>query len=125
MRLSRHWTIVILGFFALSLSFSARSVVQIALPYWEEEFGWTRSLSSMGGAAALVTSALLAVVAGSLLSRFGARRILAGGLIALAAGLGLTAASNGAPVQFLIAYGGIAAIGFGCVSNSVISTVVA
>jgi MFS family permease len=93
MRLSRSWTIVILGFFALSLSFSARSVVQIALPYWEEEFGWTRSLSSMGGAAALVTSALIAVVAGTMLSRIGARRFLAGGLVALAAGLGLTAAS--------------------------------
>ena len=50
---SGSWTIVVLGFFALSLSFSARSVVQIALPYWEEEFGWTRSLSSMGGATAL------------------------------------------------------------------------
>jgi hypothetical protein len=28
-------------------------MVQIALLYWEEEFGWTRSLSSMGGATPL------------------------------------------------------------------------
>lgn len=64
MRPSRSWTVVILGFFALSLSFSARSALQVALPFWEAEFGWTRSLGSLGGASALITSALMAILAG-------------------------------------------------------------
>jgi MFS family permease len=125
MRLSRSWTVVILGFFALSLSFSARSALQVALPFWEAEFGWTRSLGSLGGASALITSALMAILAGTMLSRIGARAVLAGGLAGLAAGLALTAAIDGRSWQFLLVYGGIAAIGFGLVSQSVISTVVA
>ncbi|MDF2765247.1 MAG: transporter [Rhodospirillales bacterium] len=125
MRLSRSWTVVILGFFALSLSFSARSALQVALPFWEAEFGWTRSLGSLGGATALITSALMAILAGTMLSRIGARGVLAGGLVGLAAGLALTAAIDGRSWQFLLVYGGIAAVGFGLVSQSVISTVVA
>jgi MFS family permease len=125
MRLSRSWTVVILGFFALSVSFSARSALQVALPFWEAEFGWTRSLGSLGGATALITSALMAILAGTMLSRIGARGVLAGGLVGLAAGLALTAAIDGRSWQFLLVYGGVAAIGFGLVSQSVISTVVA
>jgi MFS family permease len=125
MRLPRRWILVLLGFFALSLSFSARSALQVALPFWEEEFGWTRSLGSLGGASALITSALLAILAGALLGRVGPRGVLAGGLLGLAVGLALTSAIDGSSWQFLLAYGGIAAIGFGLVSQSVISTVVA
>jgi MFS family permease len=125
MRLSRSWTVVLLGFFALSLSFSARSALQVAMPYWEAEFGWTRSLGSLGGASALVTSALLAILAGTLLTRIGARGVLTAGLIGLSAGLALTTAIDGSSWQFLLVYGGIAAIGFGLVSQSVISTMVA
>ncbi len=125
MRLTRSWLIVIIGFFALSLSYSARSALQVALPFGEEEFGWTRSLGALGGASALVTSALLAILAGTLLGRIGPRGILAGGFLGLAAGLGLTAGIDGRPWQFLLVYGGIAAIGFGLVSQSVIATVVA
>jgi MFS family permease len=125
MRLPRPWIIVVLGFFALSLSFSARSALQVALPFWEAEFGWTRSLGSLGGASALITSALLAILAGASLGRVGPRAVLAGGLLGLAVGLALTAAIDGSSWQFLLAYGGIAAIGFGLVSQSVISTAIA
>ena len=125
MRLPRAWIIVVLGFFVLSLSFSARSTLQVALPYWEEEFGWSRSLGSLGGATALVTSALFAILAGSLLARLGPRLVLSIGLVGLAVGLTLTAWVDGRPWHFLLAYGGIAATGYGLVSQSVISTVVA
>src|SRR5262245_56529519 len=118
MRLSRSWTIVVLAFFSLSFSYSARSALQVAMPFWESEFGWTRSLVSLGGAAQLITSGLLAILAGSLLSRVGARRVLAAGLLALALGLAATAAINGAAWQFLAAYGGLAAIGYGLVSQA-------
>ena len=125
MRPSRSWNIVILAFFALSLSYTARSALQIAMPFWQSEFGWSRSLVSLGGAAALVTSGLLAVVGGTLLSRIGARRVLAGGLVALALGLAATAAIGGVAWQFLLVYGGLVAVGYGLVSQSVVSTMIA
>jgi MFS family permease len=125
MRLSRSWNIVILAFFALSLSYTGRSALQIAMPFWQAEFGWSRSLVSLGGAAALITSGLLAVVGGTLLSRMGARRLLAAGLVALALGLASTAAIGGVAWQFLAVYGGLVAVGYGLVSQSVVSTMIA
>jgi MFS family permease len=125
MRLSRSWNIVILAFFALSLSYTGRSALQIAMPFWQSEFGWSRSLVSLGGAAALITSGLLAVVGGTLLSRMGARRLLAAGLVALALGLASTAAIGGVAWQFLAIYGGLVAVGYGLVSQSVVSTMIA
>jgi len=125
MRLSRSWNIVILAFFALSLSYTGRSALQIAMPFWQSEFGWSRSLVSLGGAAALITSGLLAVVGGTLLSRMGARRLLAAGLVALALGLASTAAIGGVAWQFLAVYGGLVAVGYGLVSQSVDSTMIA
>ena len=125
MRLSRSWNIVILAFFALSLSYTGRSALQIAMPFWQSEFGWSRSLVSLGGAAALITSGLLAVVGGTLLSRIGARRLLAAGLVALALGLASTAAIGGVAWQFLAVYGGLVAVGYGLVSQSVVSTMIA
>jgi MFS family permease len=125
MRLSRSWNIVILAFFALSLSYTGRSALQIAMPFWQSEFGWSRSLVSLGGAAALITSGLLAVVGGTLLSRIGARRLLAAGLLALALGLASTAAIGGVAWQFLAVYGGLVAVGYGLVSQSVVSTMIA
>jgi MFS family permease len=125
MRLSRSWTIVVIAFFALSLSYSARSALQVAMPFWQSEFGWSRSLVSAGGAAALITSGLLAVVGGTLLARVGARSVLAAGLVALAIGLAATAAISGVAWQFLTIYGGLVAIGYGLVSQSVVSTMIA
>ena len=125
MRLPRSWNIVIVAFFALSLSYTARSALQIAMPFSQAEFGWSRSLVSLGGAAALVTSGLLAVVGGTLLSRIGARRVLAVGLVALTLGLAATAALSGVAWQFLVVYGGLVAVGYGLVSQSVVSTMIA
>src|SRR4029079_12923271 len=120
MRLSRSWNIVILAFFALSLSYTGRSALQIAMPFWQSEFGWSRSLVSLGGAAALITSGLLAVVGGTLLRPMGARRLLAAGLLALALGLASTAAIGGVAWQFLAIYGGLVAVGYGLVSQSAV-----
>ena len=125
MRLSQSWKIVILAFFALSFSYSARSALQVAMPFWQAEFGWTRSLVSLGGATALVTSGLLAVLGGTLLTRVGARAVLSAGLVTLAVGLAATATIGSAVWQFLAVYGGIVAIGYGLVSQSVVSTIVA
>jgi MFS family permease len=119
------WIILGVGFVVLSLSFSARSALQIAMPLWEQEFGWSRSLVSTGGALALAVIAAISPLAGHLLDRVGVRAMLGLGLVALGVGTMLTSTVGGAPWQFLLVYGGITAVGFGMVSNTVISTMIA
>jgi MFS family permease len=117
------WLIVGVGFVVLSVSFSARSLLSLAMPYIEGEFGWSRSFVSNAGAAALVVMAIVAPLAGNLVDRFGPRILLAGGLAAVGIGMGLTAAM-GAAWHFVLAFSVVAGIGFGMAANHVVATIV-
>ncbi len=118
------WLVVVMCFLALAAAFSARSVLGLTMPLWEQELGWSRSFVSTGGALALVVMAVVAPVAGNLVDRFGARRTLVAGLTVTAAGMGLTATAS-APWQFLLYFSVISGIGFGIVANHVVSTIIA
>ncbi len=111
-------------FLALAASFSARSILGLTMPLWEEELGWSRSFVSTGGALALVVMAVVAPVAGNMVDRFGARRTLVAGLAVTAAGMGLTATAS-APWQFLLFFSLLSGVGFGVVANHVVSTIIA
>lgn len=117
------WLFVLVGFVTLSVSFSARAVLGLAMPEIEKELGWTRTLVSDGGAWALVVMALMAPVAGNLVDRFGARLLLSAGLAAVGIGMFVTAGMH-ETWQFYLAYSGLAAVGFGMAANHVVSTVV-
>lgn len=118
------WLIVTVCFLALSASFSARSILGLTMPYWEQELGWSRSFVSTGGALALVAMALVAPVAGNMADRFGARRLLIAGLLITGLGMGLTAVAT-SRWQFLLFFSVLAGAGFGIVAIHVVSTVVA
>ncbi|HET8727305.1 MAG TPA: MFS transporter, partial [Alphaproteobacteria bacterium] len=120
----RAWRIVIVGFVALSVAFSARASLGLVLPTWEAEFGWSRSMVSFGGAVALVVMAAVAPFAGALVDRHGPRALLGGGLALIGAGF-LTVAPMQSSVAFFIGYGGLAALGFGGVATHVVATAVA
>lgn len=117
------WLIVAVGFVVLSVSFSARSLLSLAMPYIEGEFGWSRSFVSNAGSAALVVMAIVAPLAGNLVDRFGPRILLAGGLAAVGIGMGLTAAM-GSAWHFILAFSLVAGIGFGMAANHVVATIV-
>ncbi len=126
-RLSRGelsgWLVVAMCFLVLSVSFSARSALGLAMPYLESDLGWSRSFVSTGGAVMLVVMAAVAPLAGNLVDRFGPRFLLAGGLAAIGFGMAMTA-GMAAPWHFMLAYGLFAGIGFGMAANHVVSTVV-
>ena len=47
-KLDTRWAIVAVGFVALSLAFSGRSMLSLAMAEWTAEFGWTKaSIESM------------------------------------------------------------------------------
>jgi len=61
--------VVALGFLALALAYSARAVLGLAMPIWEEQMGWSRNYVSNVAAIALLVMALVAPISGYLLDR--------------------------------------------------------
>jgi MFS family permease len=118
------WLIVGIGFLALSLAFSARSVLGLLMPIWEAELGWSRTFVSTSGALAMVVMAAVAPLAGNLVDRVGPRGLMCWGLAALGGGALLVAVAD-SPWLFLLAFSGLAGIGFGVVATHVISTTIA
>jgi len=118
------WLIVGIGFLALSLAFSARSVLGLLMPIWEAELGWSRTFVSTGGALALVMMAAVAPLAGNMVDRVGPRGLLCWGLAALGGGALMVAIAD-SPWQFLLAFSVVAAFGFGVVATHVVSTAIA
>lgn len=119
----RPWLIVGLSFVVLALAYSARAAFGLVMPVLEQELGWSRSFNSGTAAAALMMMAILAPLGGRLVDRQGARPVILIGLGALAAGCLLIAATSH-PWAFFLAFGGIAAVGFGLVATHVVSTAV-
>lgn len=123
-KITAAWVMVALGFLALALSFSARAAFGLAMPQWQAEFGWSRSVISLAGSVALVVMACLAPLVGGLVDREGPRRVLTFGLLVLAAGaIGLAALES--LLLLFLAYSLVAALGFGAVAMHVVATAVA
>lgn len=117
------WIVVGCGFLVLAVSYSARAVLGLVMPVWESELGWSRGFVSSTGALALIVMAVIAPVAGRLIDRHGARFTLLSGLAVLALGC-LLVATTSSRLVFLLAFGGVSAIGFGIVAWHVVSTAI-
>jgi MFS family permease len=119
------WIVVGVSFLALAAAQSTRAALGLAMPLWEAEFGWSRSLTSGAAAGAFIVTALVAPVAGDFVDRFGARALLLVGLIVLA--LAMTAIGLGVSEAwaFLLLYCIGGGIGFGVVAVHAVSTIVA
>ncbi len=119
----RPWLIVGLSFIALALVYSTRAAFGLVMPLLERELDWSRSFTSGTAAAALITMAVLAPLAGRLVDRQGARAVMLIGLGALAAGCFLIAATSH-PLAFMLAFAGVCGVGFGLVATHVVSATV-
>lgn len=117
------WLVVATAFLVLAVSFSARSLLGLAMPAIEGELAWSRSMISSAMAFSLVVMAIVAPVAGGLADRFGARAVLATGLLLVGAGMALTSVME-SRWQFFLAYGLLAGVGFGMAANHVVATLI-
>lgn len=112
------------GFLTLALAYSGRATLGLSMPAIEAEMGWSRSFLSSAAGCTLVVMAVLAPVVGRIVDRRGPRVPLAAGLAAIAAGSFGVAASHDR-VTFILAFSGLAAVGFGSTAVHVVSSAVA
>lgn len=119
------WVVVGVAFLALATSQSARAALGLAMPLWEAEFGWSRSLISGAAAGAFIVTAIVAPVAGNFVDRFGARALLLGGLGVLCLAMALIGVGVREAWLFVLLYCVGGGIGFGVVAVHVVSTIVA
>lgn len=119
----RPWLMVGLSFLALALAYSTRAAFGLVMPLLEDELGWSRSFTSGVAATALMMTAVLAPLGGRLVDRQGARAVTLLGMALLAAGCFFIAVTSH-PWAFLLAFGGVAAVGFGLVAVHVVSAAV-
>jgi len=124
MKFSVGWTVVAVSFVVLATSFAYRNLLQLTMTGMEAELGWSRSLLSSGATFALIAMAAGNLFGGMLVDRYGPRKLLASGLVALGIGMlgvGLTRSAW----LYVVLYGAFAGLGFGLVANSIVSAAVA
>lgn len=124
MKFTAGWTVVSVGFVLLAASFAYRNLLQLTMTGIEADLGWSRSLLSTGATLALVAMAAGNLFGGMLVDRYGPRKLLAYGLLALGAGM-LGVAFTRSAWLYVLMYGAFAGLGFGLIASSVVSAAVA
>ena len=118
------WIVVWLCFAVLSIVMSARQIVSIMTDDWTRTLGWSKTFISSGQSVALIMVAIFAPIAGNLADRYGARLMLAAGLLIVAAGL-LLFASFPVAALYIMGYGLVGGVGFATANMHLISTAIA
>lgn len=116
------WIIVVITFLGLLLSAGVRNATSVLFEPLEASFGWDRASISFAFAISLIFFGLGAPIGGSLIDRYGPRRIMIGGLALISVGLaGLLLMTE--LWQFHLFWGVIVGIGTGAVSGTLSGTV--
>jgi MFS family permease len=111
-RIHRAWLVAGVTFLVLLASAAFRSSVGVLIVPFEEEFGWSRSATSLAVSVNLVLYGLTAPFAAALMERFGIRRIAALALLLISAGTGLTLVMTDA-WQLVLLWGVLVGLGTG------------
>lgn len=122
--LSKGWLLVAGSFLTLSIVFSARATLGLAMPSIEADLGWSRSFLSSVMSGTLVLMAVLAPVAGRLIDQIGPRAVLLIGVFMVMIGAACLAMAT-EPWMFVLGFGILSGTGFSLVSNSTVGATIA
>lgn len=118
------WLIASLGFLVLALAYSGRATLSLVMPDLEQDMTWSRTFVSSAAALSHIVMAVLAPLTGILVDRHGPRMALVMGTAIIAFGNFAVALSE-SQVVFILAFSGVASLGYGIAAYHVVSTGVA
>ena len=116
------WVVVAVTFLALLVAASVRAAPGILILPLEAEFGWDRATISGAIAISILTFGLGGPLSGTLISRYGPRRVILGGSALIALGLGAFLTLQ-ALWQLFLFWGVVVGVGTGAVGNVLGATV--
>jgi len=114
-RLHRAWIVAAITFVTLIAAAAFRSTTSIMFEPLEQEFGWTRSLTSSAVSVNLIFYGLTAPFAATLMERFTVRRVAVSALALVALGTGLTVFMTEG-WQLILYWGVFVGLGTGCLA---------
>src|SRR5205814_561854 len=117
------WVVSAVTFLTLLVAAGVRTAPGVFIKPFEDEFGWNRAGISLAVAVSLLAYGLGGPLGGSLVDRFGPRKVMLGGLVLIALGLGPMLALTSLWQLYLL-WGLITGLGTGAVS-AVLGTTVA
>ena len=115
-KLHYAWIVVAITFLVLLVAGGVRTAPPVLIKPLEQEFGWTRANISFAIAVSILWFGLGGPLAGIFVNRFGLRRMMTGGLILIAIGLGAMLSIN-TLWQLHLFWGVLVGIGTGALAN--------
>ena len=115
LKLHRAWIVAAITFVTLIAAAAFRSTTSIMFEPLEQEFGWTRSLTSNAIALNLIVYGLTAPFAATLMERFTVRKVAVAALSLVAIGTGLTVFMTEG-WQLTLYWGVFVGLGTGCLA---------
>lgn len=121
-KIHRAWFVAFAAFVALVGAAGFRSAPGVLIDPLHVEFGWSRGTISAAVSINLMLYGLISPFAAALMERLGMRRVVAGALVLVAAGSGLTVIMT-ASWQLLLCWGVLVGVGTGSMALAFVATV--
>jgi MFS family permease len=121
-RLHRAWVVAAVAFVATIGAAGFRSTPGVLINPLRQEYGWSVGTISAAVSINLILFGLTAPFAAALMERFGMRRVVAGALLLVSAGSGLTVFMR-ASWQLVLCWGVLVGLGTGSMAMSFVATV--
>jgi MFS family permease len=116
------WTVAAVAFVALVGAAGFRATPGVMLHPLHQEFGWPLAVISAAVSVNLILYGLTAPFAAALMERFGIRRVVAGALLLVAAGSGLTVFMKSS-IELILCWGVLVGLGTGSMALAFVATV--
>jgi sugar phosphate permease len=116
------WIIAVVTFIVLLASAGVRNAASVIIRPLETEFAWDRATISFAFSISLILFGLGGALGGTLVDRFGPRRVMLGGIVVTGAGL-LLLLTMSEMWQLILYWGVITGIGTGIITNVLSSTI--
>ncbi len=121
-RIHWAWPVAVAAFVTLIGAAGFRAVPSVLIDPLHEEFGWSHATISAAVSINLVLFGLISPFAAALMDSLGMRRVVAGALVLVSAGSGLTVFMT-ASWQLLLCWGVLVGTGTGAMSMAFVATV--